>query len=162
MTVERERQRGWWIPWLFVGLFGVVLVANGTMIFYAANSWTGLATTGSYEKGLKYNENLAAAEAQDELGWDFALEVKLDRGLTGHLLVQLRDLEGQPLNDADIEVKFERPTHEGDDFSVVPAFVGQGRYEAEFTATMAGIWNTHTVIRRGDDFLVRDGRHVLR
>ncbi len=55
------RQKGWYIPWIFVGLFLVVAAVNGVMIHFAFSSWTGLQTEEHFLKGIKYNQDLAGA-----------------------------------------------------------------------------------------------------
>ncbi|MEZ5824053.1 MAG: FixH family protein [Geminicoccaceae bacterium] len=160
--MARQKKRGWWIPWLFVGFFGIVVAVNVTMIFIAGRSWTGLTTHGAYEKGLAYNENLDAAQSQEELGWSILFTTELVDGLDGKLAIVLRDRDGKPIDDADIEVSFERPTHEGFDFTVIPDGTGEGRYEAEFTAGLSGAWNVHTVVRRGQSVFIHDSREMLR
>ena len=59
----------------------VVLLANGTMIWLAFATWTGLETDGAYQKGLAYNRTLEAAAAQAALGWrvELALEQQGER-----------------------------------------------------------------------------------
>ena len=51
-----------WIPWLFVGLFALVLVVNGSMIFVAFSTFPGLETTNAYQRGLAYNRQLDAVD----------------------------------------------------------------------------------------------------
>ena len=85
-------QSGRWIPWAFVGGFGVVIAANVALILFSLGSWTGLETTDAYRKGLAYNDVLAAAEAQAARGWDHAI----DYG-DGRLDVRLTDADGREL-----------------------------------------------------------------
>src|SRR5690606_15078373 len=63
------RPRGWWYPWLFVAALGLVVAVNGVLISYAVGSFSGLDTAQPYERGLDYNATLAAARAQEEMGW---------------------------------------------------------------------------------------------
>ena len=67
LATATDRSR--WIPYAFVAFFGVVLLANGTMIGLAFATWTGLETEGAYQKGLAYNRVLDRARAQAALGW---------------------------------------------------------------------------------------------
>src|SRR5690606_32902882 len=78
---------GRWIPWTFVGLFGIVLLANGIMVAVAFGSWTGLVERDHFRKGLRYNDRLAAAEAQAALGW--RVEVKQENSRPGELALSL-------------------------------------------------------------------------
>ena len=75
-----------WIPWSFVALFGVIVIANGTMMFFAFDSWTGLSTDDSYKRGLVYNESLAERDAQ-------ATELAEARAALQASLVELKRLD---------------------------------------------------------------------
>ena len=145
--------RGAWIPWLFVAFFVVVIVVNGTMIWYAATSWTGIATSDPYEKGLTYNRNLAAAEAQAALGWRSRLDARLTRGLAAEASFVLTDAQGDAIGDADVEASFERPTSEGVDFKLALPPRGDGSYGASFNLPISGQWRVHITARRAGDLL---------
>jgi len=58
-----------WIPWSFAGALGVVVMVNGALAYLAVSSSTGLVTEHPFESGNGYNRVLAAAAAQDALGW---------------------------------------------------------------------------------------------
>lgn len=137
---SKRANRDWWIPWSFVAFFGVVLLANGIMVFFALESWTGVGTSDAYRKGLAYNEQIAAAEAQAEQGWQATLDYAPEGGLNGRLSLALSDRYETPLSDAQVLVELVRPTHEGEDFTVVLAPEGAGRYGASVDFPLAGLW----------------------
>ena len=59
-----------WVPWAFVGFFGVVLLANSAMLWVAFSTWTGLAADRAYDRGIHYNEDARlAALVQDVVFW---------------------------------------------------------------------------------------------
>jgi nitrogen fixation protein FixH len=159
--MRQARPRSWWIPWLFVLFLAVILAANGTLIWIALRSWTGLATEHAYDKGLQYNRNLEAARRQAGLGWQPRLEVRMVEGFTAEAALHLADAAGAPLDGAAVTAGFARPTHGGSDFSVPLAPDGPGRYRASFTLPFVGLWDVHLTIRRGDDLFVRDQRVML-
>lgn len=156
------RPPGFWIPWIFFGFFGVVLVANGTMIWVAIATWGGTATQGAYEKGLDYNRNLAAAQRQAELGWHVDLEAQaIDR----HRLrvdVSVDDGAEVPLDGAAVAVLFERPSNAADDVAMALEERQPGLYGTVIERPSAGLWNAHVTVRLGDAVLVRDERLILR
>jgi nitrogen fixation protein FixH len=159
---EGETERGRWIPWIFVGCFGIVLVVNGIMVYVAATTWTGIAVNRAYDKGLTYNRNLEAAERQTALGWEASLVTEMAEGLVGTLEVALNDADGSPLYRADVVVAFERPTHEGHDFAVELVQDGAGTYTAPFTAPLPGVWDLRLVATKGTDRFVATERVVIR
>ena len=67
-TVGRDRH----IPWLFVLGFAIVFAVNGTMIWFAVGSFSGLYTPKPRDRGLHYNDVVAAQQARDTLGWRVA------------------------------------------------------------------------------------------
>lgn len=129
-------QSGRWIPWTFVGGFGVVIGANVALILFSLGSWTGLETTDAYRKGLAYNDVLAAAEAQAARGWEHAIDYADER-----LEVRLRDADGRGLEGLVVTATFIRPTNEGDDVTVLMAAEGAGRYGAPVALPYAGNWD---------------------
>ena len=41
MARSEPERSGRWIPWMFVLFFVVIFAVNGTMVWYALESWTG-------------------------------------------------------------------------------------------------------------------------
>ena len=38
--MARKRPQGWWYPWIFVGVFGVVFAVNMTMVKFVITSYS--------------------------------------------------------------------------------------------------------------------------
>jgi nitrogen fixation protein FixH len=132
-----------WIPWSFVAFFVVVLVANGSMIVAAFSTWPGLETAGAYQRGLAYNRTLAAAEEQAELGWKVGFAFIQDGARQGVMQVDLEDRFGDLIEDAEVQARFVRPTHQGADRSVELAHESGGRYRAAIELPLDGQWDVH-------------------
>lgn len=142
-----------WIPWSFVGLFLIILIANGTMMFFAFDSWTGLSTDDSYKRGLVYNESLAEREAQAMLGWKMAAGYRKTGRLSGELRVRMTDKAGAPLYDANVVAIVRRPVAKGHDFRLTFEQIGDGRYRARTSFPMPGQWEVrYRVVRKGRHF----------
>jgi len=156
------RRPGWWIPWCFVAFFVVVLGVNGTMIAIALGSWTGLVAEGGYDKGLAYNRNIEAARAQAALGWTGELDAAAVGAGEGRVALRLADDTGRGLEGAAVTVSFERPTHEGVDFTVALRPRGDGLYRTRFELPLEGLWKLHVKALRGEDRFVMSERVVLR
>jgi uncharacterized protein YqcC (DUF446 family) len=71
-------RRDAWIPWVFVIAMAIVIAVNAVMVSFALGSWNGLVVDRSYERGLQYNQILAAQRQQDALGWQ--VQARLPRG----------------------------------------------------------------------------------
>lgn len=150
------------IPWIFVGFFAVVAAANAIMIWVGMTTWPGLVTEGAYERGLNYNRNLAAAEAQAALGWQVRWRATLEHGREGRIEVELADRDGMPIDTARVEATFLRPGDENRDFALELAPEGRGRHAAAFTLPAVGRWIVHLRAVRGDERWVDEKRLVLR
>ena len=119
--------------------FAVVVAVNGAMIWLAMSSWTGLAANQSYDKGLQYNRNLAAAQRQAALGWRPRLAARLVAGdraqRPSSLLHGCAGPARWPMPRSSVEL--ERPTSEGADFRVALVPAGPGIYRAYVRAADA-------------------------
>ena len=139
-ATSTERPAGRWIPWVFVGLFGIVLIANGTMITVAISTFTGMETTSAYKKGLSYNQRLDAAARQEALGWQASFDART--GDAGRLVVtfELNDRGGAPIAAADVRAHIDRPLQDGFEQTIVLEEIESGRYEALVDLPLKGQW----------------------
>ncbi len=137
----RTGNPNWWIPWSFFGFFAVMFVANGTMLYYAVTTWTGVETNNAYRRGLEYNKKLEAAAQQRALGWSAAVDVEPRPALAAQITLTLADAEARPLSGAEVAVTFVRPTHEGSDFAAQMPAVGSGRYRLDAAFPLPGQWD---------------------
>jgi len=131
---------GAWIPWVFVGLFLVVLAANGTMITVAISSFTGMETTSAYKKGIDYNERLGAAAQQEALGWQASLDARPEGAGDVVITFALRDKADAPIVAADVQARLDRPLQQGLDQIVTFDELGGGRYIATVDLPLRGQW----------------------
>jgi len=144
------RPRGWWYPWLFVAAFVVVIAVNGVMINFAIGSFSGLETEHPYERGLGYNDTLAAARAQDEMGWQVAYDA-VPAGAAapeGHpiaLEARFLDRDGNALTGLEVRALLQRPAAEGHDMELPLAERGGGRYVARTDLPLPGQWDLRIV-----------------
>ncbi len=144
-----------WIPWIFVGFFLVVFTVNGIFIYLATTSWVGLVTENPYDRGLNYNEVLAAKAAQDQLGWthDLSFQRTDDAGGTaaGVLTLTLGRKDGATLNDATVKAVVERPGRFSQAFTLYLDQTGEGRYAAGVNLPLPGQWHVRLVAQKGAD-----------
>lgn len=152
---------GWWYPYIYLGVFLVVLAVNLVFMFSAIRTFSGLEDQ-AYEKGLAYNKTLATAAAQKKLGWTTAAEV-LSRGShTADVVVSFHDKDGHALKGLDVKAEFVRPTVAGHDSSVQLVEQGEGRYVAVASLPFEGQWDMHVAARQGDVNYQFDKRIILR
>lgn len=132
---EDIRKSDKYIPWLFVLFFAVIAVVDGFFVTMAVRTHTGVVTDRPYERGLAYNETLAAARAQKDMGWRGT--IVLDGG---DVVFTLKDEQGKPIDNADVAMQMTRPIPAGYDFDVPMHGEGQGRYRASVTFPLIGQW----------------------
>lgn len=149
MAGDGNRDR--WIPWAFVAFFGVVLAANGAMIWIAFATWTGLETESAYHKGLAYNRTLAMARAQEAFGWRVVLDLSVTGPRLARLELTLADRHNSLIEDAEVTAAFVRPTHAGHDLELTVPHIHAGVYRAEAALPFAGVWELHLAAQSGGD-----------
>lgn len=146
---DRERKlTGRTVLFGFLAFFGVIFVANGIFLWFATDSWSGLSTKDAYRKGIEFNESLARADAQQELGWTFETEyASLGKG-TGRLVFALRSAEGRPVRDREVSATFRRPVAEGLDFAAPLRGDSTGRYMVDIEPPVPGQWDVSIEVSR--------------
>jgi nitrogen fixation protein FixH len=150
-----KRRPGWWYPFIFVGVFAVVLAVNLVFMFSAVHTFSGLSTEQAYDKGLKYNQEIAHAKQQQMLGWTVSTEVRANEpnGTALHnadIVVTFLDKDGHPVTGLAAKADFIRPTSEGHDSSAALAEQGQGRYMVAVALPFGGQWDLTVTAGRGD------------
>lgn len=139
--MHEDPRRSRWIPWAFVGFFVVVILVNGTMIWFAFSSWTGLEAKSAYKQGRVYNQALERARTQDALGWTVDFDFEKTGVRRARLALELEDASANLIRGARVDARLQRPTHEGHDFETLLAWQPNGRYEAEIPFPLAGVWD---------------------
>lgn len=134
----------------FVAGFLIVIAVNGLMAYFAVSTFTGVTTAEPYTRGLRYNRELAAAEAQVALGWTVRSAFRAEGERRGTLTVTATDRDGKALR-VEAEALFVRPVERGLDFSAPLAERAGGEYVAELEFPRPGQWEARIVLRRGDD-----------
>ena len=159
------RPRGWWYPWLFVAGFVVVFAVNGVMIKLALDSFSGLDTEHPYERGLGYNDTLAAARTQEALGWQVAYDAVPAGDATpdGHpIAVEARflDRDGNALTGLAVRALLQRPAVAGHDVELPLVERGGGRYVARTDLPLPGQWDLR-IVAGGDGTSWQASRRIL-
>ncbi len=147
----RDGPRDRWIPWLIAAFFGVVVLANGVMVYLATSSFTGLQTEGPYNRGLAYNRVIEAERAERALGWDVTVEFAPAGDRRGRIVARALDAAGAPLDAAAVTMRLVRPTQQGYDMQVTLAAEGGGIYAADVELPLPGLWEIQTqIVHRSD------------
>lgn len=140
---QAARPRGWWYPYIFVGMFLVVIGVNMTLAYFATSTFTGLETEGAYDKGLAYNKNLAMAQAQADLGWSVDTTAEPVAGAVPKvaLTVTYKDRDGKPVEGLEVSANVMRPTTAGYDHAITLQPKGKGAYGLVHDLPLKGVWD---------------------
>jgi nitrogen fixation protein FixH len=125
--------------WL-VGFFAVVGAVNAVMIGAAISTFAGLEHDSPYQAGLAFDQEIAAARAQEALHWQ--VQAKVAKSDTGETLVEIsaRDAGGVPLSGLLATATLVHPTDRRLDRDLTMTQVGAGRFNG-VTGAAAGQWD---------------------
>jgi len=145
MMPQPNPRRSRWIPWAFVGFFAAIAAVQAVMVYFALESFSGLATDSPYERGLEYNKTLAAKAAEAALGWQietrFVEGGSAASGRAGRLELELRDRDGKPITGAEIAAKLRRPLGSETVIELALSSDAPGLYNAAADLPLAGQWD---------------------
>lgn len=130
------------IPWYFVGFFALLFTFDGVFVYLATSTHTGVVTEQAYQKGLDYNETIAAAGARDALGW----QGEITYGDNGQLNFTVQDKAAEMITGAKVVAEMTRPTHNGVDFDQPLAEVSPGLYQAPVEFPLDGVWDVRIYV----------------
>lgn len=141
-------RRGHYVPWLFVAGFALIIAVNGTMIWLAVSSFSGLYTSKPREIGLRYNAVIAEQKARDALGWRIDTAWRRE---SGTLVLNVVDGSRQPLTGARVSVQLVRPVEKMPPLDVRLTAVDLGAFEGHVDLPEHGNWDVDIVVERGTD-----------
>jgi nitrogen fixation protein FixH len=144
----------WKSPWViaWIALVISVLVVNGVMIYLAFATSPGLVVDDYYERGRNYERTMLSKRARDP-GWTLRADIPEDisAGEPTPIRFFLVDKAGQPVTPQSVELFLYRPSDASRDFSIHMVEEGPGRYMAEVSFSLIGVWDTLVAARNGDD-----------
>lgn len=157
MTAEKKRSK---IPYIFFAFFAVVFAVNIFYIYIAKQSWRGVVTEDSYQKGLNYNGILKVFKKQKDLGWDVKARYIRNDKKSGSLRVDTFDKDKKLITDATVTAFFRRPVQDGYDFIQNLKFT-EGTYQANIIFPTLGQWDVDISVTRGKDTVHEVKRYVI-
>lgn len=140
MTGPRKSDR--FIPWYFVGFFALLFMFDGIFVYLATSTHTGVVTEQAYQKGVDYNDTIAAVDAQNALGWQGEITYSAD----GQLNFKVQDGNASGISGANVVAEMTRPTHNGVDFDQPLKEIAPGIYQAPVKFPLDGIWDVRVYV----------------
>jgi nitrogen fixation protein FixH len=137
-----------------IAFFGLIFLVNGIFAYYAITTFGGGDTNNPYQKGINYNETVAEAARDTELGW----QAQLTYGAAaGRLTLSLTDRDGHNVSGLHFSGTIGRPATDREDLSTKFDEAESGTYAA--TVRLApGQW----IVQLHSDELSRAGDPVFR
>jgi nitrogen fixation protein FixH len=142
-----------------IAFFAVISLANGIMIRAAVTSFGGVETASSYQAGLAYARESAAAKAQDALRWQVKAAVQ-PAGAGTLVEITARDARGAPLSGLQASAVLSHPTDRRADRVIALHEDAAGRFRGT-TDRMAGQWDVVVELSRGAERLFRSRNRIV-
>ena len=142
-----------------VGFFGVVFIANGMMIRAAVSTFGGLETSSSYQAGLAFGRESAAAHAQDELRWQVTANVQPIPGKT-LIVIDARDAAGRSLRGLQATARLSHPNDRRADQDVSLNEDGAGHFRGA-AKQLVGQWDVIIELSRDGERRFRSRNRVV-
>jgi nitrogen fixation protein FixH len=151
---------GWTVLVCLVAFFGVIFAVNAVMIRVAVSSFGGLETESSYQAGLDFEREAAAARAQAALHWQIDARLSPLRDDATRLAIDARDADGRPLTGLLASARLVRPTDAQDDRAIALHETRPGVFAGSVVA-LAGQWDLVLELRRDGVRLFRSRNRVV-
>ena len=141
-----------WIPWIFVGCMGLVVLVNAGMVTAALSTYSGLAHGDAFGRGVAYNRVIENVERQERLGWKVDVQLGEPRadGVRA-IAVALDDAAGRRLTGARVTATLRRPVENVAPIVVTLDESAMGTYAGGPVALRRGQWDARVVIERAGE-----------
>lgn len=139
--------RGGHVLAAMLAFFGVIIVADATLIYRALTTFGGVDNPDAYRQGVAYNQRIARDARQSRIGWrDEIVAV----GAPERLQVTLRDHAGAAVAGKKVAARIGRPATNRFDAALELTEVAPGQYEAPLPKAGEGSWIVDLNVYDGD------------
>jgi nitrogen fixation protein FixH len=145
--------------WL-VTFFAVVAGVNAVMMSAAITTFSGVETANSYQAGVTFAREEAAAEAQQARHWRVTAALRPAAGGPTQIELSARDAENQPLTGIAAAVVLIHPNDRRLDRAVAMQADGAGRFRGVATLP-PGQWDLVIELARDGERLFRSKERVI-
>lgn len=145
---------------MMIAFFAVIIGVNGFMAHEALSTFRGVDADSAYKAGQQFEQEVAAAQAQDAEHWRVDAKVTPDADGAVLLDVTARDAAGKPLSGLTATAVFARPTDRRLDRSMPVSEDAPGHFHGN-AAVAAGQWDLILEFSREGDRLFRSKNRVI-
>ena len=142
-----------WVWALFI-FMGAVFAANGTLVYFAYKTKPDLVVSDYYERGMNYESRTKLQNRmKGDLGWRIqgASEIAAVAGKPAPVTVLITDKDGRPAEPERVKLYAYRSSDARFDFAVPMAKAGDGRFSAQTTFPLKGVWDLIIEAEKGDE-----------
>lgn len=123
-----------------LGFFGIIFVANGILIYLAFSTFSGLESRSAYESGLLFEQQVAAANIQAELGWSVDADIAREPSGLVTVTVTVRDRHDAPVKGVAFRAEFEHRANRSHDHALMLVETETGVYRGSVADVDRGQW----------------------
>lgn len=142
-----------------VAFFALVMGVNAVMVKAATSTFGGVQTSSSYKAGLKFKQEIAAAEQQAALNWRVDGKLIHDKAGEAVLDIAVHDAKGEPVTGLAAVAHLEHPADARRDHEVPLSLIGAGQFHG-VTAAPAGQWELVIDLERSGERVFRSRSRV--
>ncbi len=124
---------GFTVLMMFVAFFGTDIIVNVYMATKAITTFSGEVADDPYQRGLDYDKDAAAAQAQQARGWKVTMTFAPGPDGRDQVQVTALDASGKRIDGLSGKMVVGHPTNMHLDSNLTLASVGPGVYQANFT-----------------------------
>ena len=145
---------------MLIGFFGLVTIVNVVMIRAAISTFGGVDTPSSYQAGLAYKADEAAAAAQNARHWSVEAHLTPARAAAEIVTIEVLDDAGVPVTNAEVAARLAHPIDERRDIAFAVTEIDAGTYSGTAPAG-PGQWFLAIEIRKNGERLFRSQNRVV-
>jgi nitrogen fixation protein FixH len=133
-------------------MFLVFISSNAYMLYLAGDSSSRLVNEDYYKRAEDYEENMLKRMAKDP-GWVMKIQAPefIDVAVTTPFVFTVVTKEGEPVEPESVTFFAYRPSGGEHDFSKVMEKEEAGRYRAEVSFPLKGVWDILVAAKQGED-----------
>lgn len=121
--------------------FGIIIAVNATMSVLAVETLSGTEVDNPYNAGLAYQNEIEAAQRQDDRHWQVSAATKRDAAGNVNVSIVARDAQGVAIKGLQVNVQLQRPVDKRFDRDAALVEQAPGSYAVRFTDIAAGQWD---------------------
>lgn len=129
MTTQVETRRGftgWHMFAILCVFFGIIIVVNLIMAYFAVSTWSGLVVQNSYVASQEFNEKSISGKQQQALQWQNELGYS-----QGTFTYVLTDKDGNAIETTSAVANFKRPVGDAHDTTVTLTMTENGKFTGD-------------------------------